>query len=52
VRIEPVSLETLLREAGETAARLRHQLATMSEEVAVYKGLDRARSHIVSLLVR
>ncbi len=52
VRIEPVSLMTLLNEFPETASRLRRKLETMPEDAAVYKGLERARSRIVTMLDR
>lgn len=50
VRIEPVNLKQVIEEAPQTARRLRVQLKTMPDEVAIYKGLDQAIPRIVELL--
>ena len=52
VRIEPVRLDVLIEEAPETASRLSRQLATMPAEVAAYKSLDRAVTHISDLITK
>ena len=50
VRIEPVALTELIEKFPETARRLRNQLATMPDAVAIYKSLDAAIPRIVELL--
>ncbi|MEM6279920.1 MAG: hypothetical protein AAF733_10605, partial [Verrucomicrobiota bacterium] len=47
VRIEPIALERLRTGHPEVLTALRAQLTTMPEEVAVYKGLNRAIPRIL-----
>lgn len=50
IRVEVVPVAKVIREDPESAKRVAHQIATMSDEAAGYKGLARARPRLLQLL--
>ena len=50
IRIEPVSVQQVVRQAPETARRLAGQLGTMPKAVAHYKELEEANHWIPGAL--